>query len=225
MIEKTVLQEMYLKEKMSTAEIAQDLKTTFPRVLYWIKKHGIPIRSCSERTYAKLNPKGDPFHPKTHLTSEERELFIVGLSIYWAEGSRKGNHCNVKVVNMDSRMLQLFAKFLREIVRVDESRIRLDVRVYHGFNKNKARQYWCRTLSLRAEQVFVCPHIDQRSNPRQQWSPNGIATLCVSNTKLKAWITQKLEENIEQLLDHHLSGASDQGKDLGVVRDGTCTYA
>lgn len=212
---------------MSAAEIATDLKTTFPKVLYWIKKHGIPIRSCSERTYVKLNPDGDPFHPKTSLSPKERELFLMGLAVYWAEGSRK-SPCNVQVVNMDHRMLQLFARFLREIVRVDESRIRLDVRVYHGFDKDKARRYWCRALDLKPNRVFVCPHIDQRSNPRQQWSPNGIATLCVSNTKLKAWINQKLEENIERLLDRrNYAEFSKQQDRRNVSREalGTYTYA
>jgi len=180
---------------MSAAEIAVDLKATFPKVLYWIKKHGIPIRSCSERTYVKLNPSGDPFHPKEHLTP------------------------------MDHRMLVLFIRFLREIVRADESRLRLDVRVYHGFDKDKARRYWCRALGLKPKQVFVCPHIDHRSDPNKQWSPYGIATACVSNTKLKVWMDQQLEENIVRLLDQEVSSGTVVGKnDCGVVRDGNATY-
>lgn len=225
MIKKQVLENRYLGKKMSVAEIATDLKVTFPTALYWVKKHGIPIRSCSERTYVKLNPDGDPFHPKTNFSPKERELFLVGLAVYWAEGSRK-SPCNVQVVNMDHRMLQLFARFLREIVRVDESRIRLDVRVYHGFDKDKARRYWCRALGLKPKQVFVCPHIDQRSDPGQQWSSHGIATLCVSNTKLKAWINQQLEENIERLLNHRsFSNAAGRRRNPGVVREETATYA
>ena len=197
---------------MSVAEIATDLKVTFPTALYWVKKHGIPIRSSSERTYVKLNPNGDPFRPKENLTPKERELFLLGLVIYWAEGSRK-SPCNVQVVNMDPRMLQVFARFLREIACVDESRIRLDVRVYHGFDKEKARRYWCRTLELKPERVFVRPHIDRRSNPHQQWSPYGIATLCVSNTKLKTWMNRQLEKCI-----------GEPANSPGMVREPAVTY-
>ncbi len=217
MIEKTVLEKMYLERKMSVAEIATELKATFPKVLYWTKKYRIPIRSSSERTYIKLNPNGDPFDPKENLTLKERELFLVGLAIYWAEGSRKGSKCNVKVVNMDSRMLQLFARFLREIAHVEESRIRVDVRLYHGFDKQKAHKYWSKILELKLRQVFICPHIDTRSKAVQQWSPYGIATLCVSNTKFKIWMDRQLEENIEWLLS--------RGGQETTVRESWATYS
>ncbi len=215
---------MYIGRKLSAAEIATELKESFPKVLYWIKKHGISIRSCSERTYVKLNPGGDPFHPKERLTIRERELFIAGVSIYWGEGSRKVWH-SVKVVNMDVRMLQVFARFLREIARVHESRLRLDVRVYHGFDKEIARRYWSKALKLKPSQVFICPHIDKRSNAIQQWSPYGIATLAVCNTKLKAWLDRQLEESIEQLMGSRNDSLllERQGEHV-VIHDEIATY-
>ena len=225
MIEKAILEHLYLTEKLSVAEIAQKLRSTFPRTLYWVKKHGIPIRSCSERTYVKFNPKGDPFCPKTQLTSKEKELFLTGLVIYWAEGSRKIRF-NVQVVNMDYRMLQLFVRFLRDIVRVDESRLRLEVRVYHGFDRGGAHRYWSRFLKLRMSQVRVYPHIDHRSDPNKQWSPYGIATVSVSNTKLKIWLDQQLEKNIQRLLDQwSFSEAAPKGKLSSIVKEETATYA
>ncbi len=71
MMEKDILEQLYLGKKMSAAEIATELKATFPTALYWIKKHRIPIRSCSERTYVKLNPGGDP---SVHGTIHTLEL-------------------------------------------------------------------------------------------------------------------------------------------------------
>ena len=223
MIEKSVLEKLYCEKKFSAAEIAEELKVTFPTALYWLKKHQIPIRSQSERTYVKLNPDGDPFQPKARRTLKENELFILGLVIYWAEGSRKVRY-NVQVVNMDHRMLQLFVRFLRDIARVQESRLRLDVRVYHGFSKEKARRYWCQALRLNPKQVLVNPHIDRRSKPNRQWSPYGIATVRVSSTKLKAWLDQQLEENIGRLLDHwSYSVFSGRWKRDGMVREAAPT--
>lgn len=224
MIKKAVLENLYCEKKLSAAEIAVKLGATFPRVLYWVKKHGIPIRSCSERTYVKLNPGGDPFNPKTALTPREQELFLSGLIIYWAEGSRKIRY-SVQVVNMDHRMLILFMKFLREIARVDEKRLRLDVRVYHGFDKDRARRYWSRALHLAIKQVNVYPHIDHRSDPHKQWSPYGIATVCMSNTKLKAWMDQQLEENINRLMARWSRSAyAGQKIRHGVTREEAATY-
>ncbi len=215
---------MYLEKKLSVAEIAAELGETFPKTLYWVKKHGIPIRSSSERTYVKHNPGGDPFHPKEQLTPRERELFLLGLAIYWTEGSRKVRY-NVQVVNMDHRMLQLFVRFLRDIACVREERLRLSARVYHGFDKSKAQQYWSRLLKLRSEQVFAYPHIDERSDPNKQWSPYGIATVCVSSTKLKAWMDQQLEENIERLMEHwSYANFPAQQDRRNLIREALATY-
>lgn len=124
-------------------------------------------------------------------------------------------------------MLSLFVRFLREIVRVDESRLCVDVRVYHGFDKNRARRYWARFLKLPIGQVSVYSHIDHRSDPEKQWSPYGIATVCVSNTKLKTWMDQPLEQNIERLMGHWSYTAYYLGKHSGhgAVKEETATYA
>lgn len=71
----------------------------------------------------------------------------------------------------------------------------------------------------------VNPHIDRRNNPRQQWSPYGIATVRMSSMKLKAWLDQRLDENIGRLMGHPVSSERRAGH--GAVREGaaTCTYA
>lgn len=199
MIAKNILERLYLEKKLSVAEIAQRLQTTYPTAVYWTKKHRIPIRSQSERTYVKRNPGGDPFHPKQPLTMQEQKLLLIGLALYWGEGSRKSRHA-VQLANLDHRMLQLFVRFLREVVGVTESRLRLDVRVYHGFDKYAAHRYWSRTLAIHPKQVFIYPHIDTRSQVNKLWSPYGIATLCVGNVKLKTWIDQQLEMLIQQFI-------------------------
>lgn len=198
MISKVVLEERYIGRKMSAAEIAADLKHTFPSVLYWIKKHGIPIRSCSERTYWKLNPHGDPFCPKEDLSPEERELLVWGLALYWAEGSRKDPNV-LHLANLDARLLRVFVRFLQDIVRVDEGRLRVDVKVFPGFDGESAKRYWSRALGVSPKRIKIYPHTDSRSKPKKTRSPFGIARVYVCNTKLKRWIDEQLEGNVKRL--------------------------
>lgn len=222
MITKSVLEELYVQKKFSVAEIAERLGTTFPRTLYWVHKHRITIRSASERTYVKLNPDGDPFDPKPHLTRSEQALLISSLALYWGEGGRKTPYA-AQLGNLDPRMLQVFVRFLREIARVHESRIRLDVRIHEQFSKKSAHRYWSRTLKLQPKQIFVYHHMDPRSRPEKQWSPYGIATLSINNTKFKSWIDQQLEQHIQQFVNpvQFPPGGHSLAKD-GV---GTYTYA
>ena len=214
-MEKKILRKMYCEEKRSAVEIAAALNTTTPRIIYWLRKYEIPTRSHSDRIYLKLNPMGDPFSPKANLSEQESKLLLLGLALYWAEGSKKSPFA-VRLANLDPRMLQLFMRFLREIVCVEESRLRVDVRVFKDFDLRIARRYWSRKLLLSPKRVFVYPHTDTRSRVNKQWSKYGIATVSASSTKLKIWVDEKLENFVAELLSD-LREVSDGGNSL--IRD------
>lgn len=61
MIEKSILEKLYLNEKLSMVEIATRLQVTDHAVVWWMSKHNIPRRHWSEASYVKHNPDGDPF--------------------------------------------------------------------------------------------------------------------------------------------------------------------
>jgi len=186
---------LYKNKNLSMAEIAKKLGVTQAKVYYWFEKFGIKRRGQKESAYVKHNPNGDPFRIKRDLTPEEKKLLLMGVMLYWAEGNKK-NKLLVALGNLDSRMIKLFLEFLRKICRIDEKRARLYVRVYKNFSRKKARLYWENFLKLPKEQIYIYPHTDTRSDPRKQWSKNGIATLTVSNVKLKSWLDQAIEKQL-----------------------------
>lgn len=190
---------LYKNKNLSMTEIAKKLGVTHAKVYYWFEKLGIKRRGQKESAYVKQNPNGDPFKIKKNLNQGEKKLLLMGLMLYWAEGNKK-NKFLVALGNLDSRMIKLFLGFLRKICRIDEKRARLYVRVYKNFSKNKARLYWENFLKLPKTQIYIYPHNDARSDPRKQWSKNGIATLTVSNVKLKSWLDQAIEEHLRQFV-------------------------
>jgi hypothetical protein len=200
-ISKQLLHRLYYKDRLSMQDISRSLDTTFPTVEYWMKKHNFPRRSCSESGYVKLNSNGDPFKIKKKLNKKEKELLLIGLALFWSEGSKaiKGS---VQLVNLDYRMLQLFVRFLRRICRISEDRLRLYVRVYKTFNREKARRYWSRKLKMSSKKVFVYPHTDGRSKVDKQWSKYGIATLQFHNIKLWEWLNKSIEHYLEKTLSN-----------------------
>jgi len=194
-------------------EMAQELRTTHAIVLYWLKKHGIPRRSWSERTYCKLNPDGDPFAIPSRLSARQRELLNAGILLYWAEGKKNGG--TIQIANLDARMLQLFVTFLREVCCVNERRLFLYVRVHRQYSLRAARRYWIRALGLRPANVLVYPHTDTRSDASKQWSRHGIATLNFNNTKLKMWLKQAIETYVERQLSDGSSIIRDETLNRG----------
>ena len=188
---------LYKTKNLSMTEIAEKLGVTQAKVYYWFEKLGIKRRGQRESAYVKQNPNGDPFKIKKNLNSEEKKLLLMGLMLYWAEGNKK-NKLLVALGNLDSRMIKLFLEFLRKICRIDEKRARLYVRVYKNFSRKKAHLYWENFLKFPKAQIYTYSHNDTRSDPRKQWSKNGIATLTVSNVKLKSWLDQAIEEHLHQ---------------------------
>lgn len=179
------------------AQVAGKLRVMPSTVEYWLKKYSIPRRSCSESAYIKQNPNGDPFKIKRRLNPQDKELLVIGLMLYWTEGS-KTNKSLLQLANLDYRMLQLFLKFLRKICKIDEARLRLYVRLYKTFDREIAKIYWSRCLNIPEKQVSIYPHTDKRSKVNKQWSKYGIATLQFSNTKLKKWLDDEIESYLNK---------------------------
>ena len=201
---KDKLRKLYCDRQLSMMEVANEFGTTHAKVYYWLRKYGIPRRSWSDSAYVKQNPKGDPFTIPENFSCHQQELLKAGLLLYWAEGN-KGKDA-IRLANLDSRMLILFLKFLREVCRVDEERIYVYVRVQKEFSLDDARQYWVNILRLPVSHIYVYPHTDKRSKLIQQKSRHGIATLEFHSTKLKQWLDTTMEEYIEKLMNRKRDG-------------------
>ncbi len=197
MLKRRILQELYYSKKLSMWDIAKILSTTPATVIYWMKKYGLKRRSGSECAYVKQNPNGDPFKIKNKLTKKDKELLLLGLMLYWTEGSRKNKH-SIQMANLDFRLILLFTRFLKNICGLRKEKLCLAVQLYKSYNKKQARDYWSRRLSIPKQFVSVYTHTDNRSKPNEQWSNRGIARLEIRNMKLKQWIDQELEKRIGQ---------------------------
>ena len=178
-------------------DIARDLSVTPANVVYWMKKHGIKCRSGNDAAYAKQNPDGDPFRIKKRLTAKDRELLLSGLMLYWAEGSRRNKHV-IQMANLDSRLLELFIRFLRKICGVNKNKLCLTVQLYRKFSSGRTKGYWSRKLNIPKAFIAVNVHSDKRSKPDDQWSQYGIARIEVRNVRLKQWIDTALEKQISK---------------------------
>lgn len=197
MLGEKTLQKCYYDKKLSMVDTARVLNVTPATVAYWMRRHDFKRRSISEGVYVKQNPSGDPFNIRTQLTEKDKELLVVGLMLYWAEGSRRNKHV-VQLANLDNRMLLLFLEFLRRICEVKEEKLTLNVQLYREFDKEMTRNYWSKELGIPKHLIAVNIHTDIRSKIKNQWSRYGIARIEVRNVKLKQWIDGALKEYLAQ---------------------------
>lgn len=102
------------------------------------------------------------------------------------------------MANLDSRLLELFIRFLRKICGVNKNKLCLTVQLYRKFSSGRTKGYWSRKLNIPKAFIAVNVHSDKRSKPDDQWSQYGIARIEVRNVRLKQWIDTALEKQISK---------------------------
>ncbi|MBI1866509.1 MAG: hypothetical protein HY005_01560 [Candidatus Staskawiczbacteria bacterium] len=77
----------------------------------------------------------------------KRELWLIGIALYWAEGSKEKEYrpgAGIKFTNSDPMMIKIFLKWLFEVANISKEKIYLDI-IIHENNKNRLEEvisYW-----------------------------------------------------------------------------------
>lgn len=128
---------------------------------------------------------------------DNKNLFFLGLGIYWGEGvkSRSGQ---ATVVNSDQRILKIMIHWFKECLHVDASEFRPYVYIasQHKSRENIIMKYWVDTLNLPAEQFKSPMYLEQRQKKQYENHDTyyGVVALRVAkSTNLKYRILALLE--------------------------------
>lgn len=79
----------------------------------------------------------------------ERELFLIGIALYWAEGAKAKPHHQVKFVNSDPDMIRTFLAWLR-MMGVTDDRLRFTLQIHESADAAAAEAYWADVVGLGA---------------------------------------------------------------------------
>lgn len=76
----------------------------------------------------------------------DRDLFLIGLVLYWGEGS-KTERSTTALSNTDPAMLKFFLLWLK-LLNVPKNKICFNLQIYSDMNKDKEVRYWLKELGL-----------------------------------------------------------------------------
>ncbi|WP_406381976.1 hypothetical protein [Streptomyces sp. NBC_01618] len=99
-------------------------------------------------------------------TMSERELFLLGVGLYWSEGSKSKPHRlaeRVTFINSDPRMIEVFLAWL-QLLGVSPQQLRFHVHIHETADATAAEQYW-RDLTRAGSASFGKTSI-KKHNPR-----------------------------------------------------------
>lgn len=186
------LRELYIDKKMSLSEIAT--KTGFKphKIIYWMDKYSITRRRQSEANYIKHNPGGEPFKIKTKLTRDEVKLKYLALGLYWGEGGKTTNYAN-RVTNSDFGVISQFRRYLIEICRVKESKIKYYLQIFKDNDLKLAKKYWAENLNIYQESINTGKPIrSMGKGTYKKINRYGVMTIAIFNVHLKTYIMNEL---------------------------------
>ena len=183
-LSRTNLLKLYVKNKHSTAEIAKILRCSEHKINYWLAKYKIKKRSISEAIYAKNNLYGDPFKIQKLKTRKDIELFNLGVGLFLGEGTKRSKS-TLALANSDPKILKLFLKFLREICKINEEKIKAALNIFDDVDVNGATNFWRGVTEIPISRFGKTMIRKSRGGTYKNKSQYGTLTLYVSNTKLK----------------------------------------
>lgn len=82
----------------------------------------------------------------------ERDLFIVGVALYWAEGFKNKHEKRLGFCNSDPKMISIYMKWLKKSLNVSRSMItaRLTINSEHKEREDEILAFWRKATGLPA---------------------------------------------------------------------------
>ena len=95
----------------------------------------------------------------------EREIFLVGVALYWAEGGKK--HRRVVLTNSDPNMIRLWIFWLQKCMGVNKDRLTCCVGInqIHEYRIEKVQDYWLKVVGVPINQ-FLKPSFKKVQNKK-----------------------------------------------------------
>lgn len=159
-------------------------KTAFARKRNLFKYNQDRTRKIREQN--KIAQKNAEEEIKT-LTP--RELLLVGIALYWGEGTKSEKNKNalaVSISNSDPKLIKAFMRFLREIWGVQEEKIKPSIHVHPNLDIGRAKKFWARTTGLPIEKFHTFNQISAASKLKRpkKFLPYGTARIRVNSRVL-----------------------------------------
>lgn len=121
------------------------------------------IERCRNTKMTKRKARHDNIYIRARTTVGQlakREIFISGLFLYWAEGTKAGRDV-VCLANTDPNMILFFIHWL-ELQGVSKERLRVRLHLYKDMNERTVTAFWVQALQL-PESQFRRPYIKKTS--------------------------------------------------------------
>lgn len=149
----------FRKKGLSYSEITKELKIARSTLSVWLREIGLSKpqkQRLTKKKLASMKRGWEAWHNKRVLLENEikcraekevkkiskRELWLIGVALYWAEGNKEKKErpgSGVLLSNSDPKMIKIFLKWLMCICNIPKEMITLEIYI-HENNKHRLKQ-------------------------------------------------------------------------------------
>lgn len=96
----------------------------------------------------------------------KRDLFLIGIALYWAEGTKAGSDRPSPVFsfsNSDPEMVSVFMRFIKEILCIQIKDMSGGIHLYPSTNILDARSFWSQVTGISSEKFYIITQVSKAS--------------------------------------------------------------
>lgn len=79
----------------------------------------------------------------------KNNLFLTGLSLYWAEGAKTNGR--FQFINSDPEMMKIILKWVRKIFRISDNDILVRLYIHEIYKKENCEQFWSKITKIKED--------------------------------------------------------------------------
>lgn len=113
----------------------------------------------------------------------KNSLFLIGLSLYWAEGDKHKQE-RIKFTNSDPILVALILRWFREICDVPESKFRVALHIHNLHVSPEVQKYWRKITGVPTDQFQKIYVKHSTLKYRRNVLYNGTCAIVVNNKDL-----------------------------------------
>ena len=158
------------KEGKSYSEILKVIPVAKSTLSEWLRTVGLSKKISQRLTQKKIDAArrgGETKRRQRILQTQQiwgkaskdiryitkRELWLIGVALYWAEGTKEKDFhhgSGVSFNNSDPRMIKIFIKWLLESCKISKDRISCEIYIHENSKNdvNEAKKYWSKVTGF-----------------------------------------------------------------------------
>lgn len=114
----------------------------------------------------------------------KKELLLIGVALYWGEGKKSERSViSLDFSNSDPIMISVYMRFIREILKIPEEKIRAGIHLYSSISTNIARKFWSKITKLPENRFYIVTQISRASKNKRPFNilPYGTVVIKINS--------------------------------------------